>query len=126
MDSNIEAESKNRTIKICDYIKMVGMNPKEFIQNLLDSEVPGIPSRRQYWSTLTGWDSTEKLILSIKKRVIESERKDGTDRWNAFILKEAHEIVNREEPPRGNAPKGSFHSAENVDYNFFESQSEHL
>lgn len=41
-------------------------------------------------------------------------------------LMKAQEIVNREEPPRGHAPKGSFHSAERVDYKFFESKSEEI
>lgn len=80
---------QNMTIKICDYIKKeTSMTPKEFIQSLLDSEVPGVSSRRQFWATQTGWPSTEQLILSIKKRVIESEKKDGTDRWSTFILNE--------------------------------------
>lgn len=100
MDLNIEANDQvletnkaeeppqNRTMRICNYILQVGMNPKEFVQSLLDSEITEIASRRQFWGTPIGWDSTERLILSIKKRVIESEQKDGTNRWSAFILNE--------------------------------------
>lgn len=82
-------QGQNMTIKICDYInKNSSMTPKEFIQSLLDSEAPGVSSRRQFWATQTGWPSTKRLMLSIKKRVIESEKRDGTARWKDFILQE--------------------------------------
>jgi len=86
--TNPEEASQHRTIKICDFIKKLGLTPKEFFQNLLDSSKEEIASRRQFWGTPTGWDSTANLILSIKKRAIESDRKANTQRWSDFILRQ--------------------------------------
>lgn len=41
-----------------------------------------------------------------------------------WLCIQAHEIVNREEPPRGHAPKGAFYSADRLGYDFFETDAE--
>lgn len=87
-NSGIELDAHHGTINICKYIREIGMRPKTFLQNLLSSSNEEIVKRRQYWGTSTGWLLTEKLILTIKSLVIESEGKDGVNRWNAFILNE--------------------------------------
>ncbi|KAH9824765.1 hypothetical protein DFH28DRAFT_1016103, partial [Melampsora americana] len=115
---------RNRTLLICEYINSLGMNPKSFVQNLLDSNLPAIVSKRQFWGTETGWESTRKLIMSIKRRAYDNDKKTGTQNWSNFVLKEAHEIVNREEPPRGHSPKGNFYSTDRITYDFFKTTSE--
>ncbi|KAH9810016.1 hypothetical protein DFH28DRAFT_1111233 [Melampsora americana] len=115
---------QNRTLLICEYINSLGMNPKSFVQNLLDSNLPAIVSKRQFWGTETGWEPTRKLIMSIKRRAYDNDKKTGTQNWSNFVLKEAHEIVNREEPPRGHSPKGNFYSTDWITYNFFKTTSE--
>ncbi|KAH9808174.1 hypothetical protein DFH28DRAFT_1196946 [Melampsora americana] len=115
---------RNRTLLICEYINSLGMNPKSFVQNLLDSNLPAIVSKRQFWGTETGWESTQKLIMSIKRRAYDNDKKTGTQNWSDFVLNEAHEIVNREEPPRGHSPKGNFYSTDRITYDFFKTTSE--
>lgn len=79
---------QNRTVSICEYINSLGLNSKSFIQNLLDSNVSEVASRRQFWGTQTGWNSTQNVLMSIKRRVIESDKRSGTKNWYDFILKE--------------------------------------
>ncbi|KAH9807666.1 hypothetical protein DFH28DRAFT_849415, partial [Melampsora americana] len=113
-----------RTIRICRFINEVGMSPKSFIQNLLDSDDPQVVKRRQFFGTATGWPSTQKMIESIKTQVFKNRKKMNSDNWSAVISGEAKEIVNRENLPRGHAPNGSFYSADRVDYSFFKPESE--
>ncbi|KAH9808787.1 hypothetical protein DFH28DRAFT_1226289 [Melampsora americana] len=62
--------------------------------------------------------------MSIKRRAYDNDKKTGTQNWSNFVLKEAHEIVKREEPPRGHSPKGNFYSTDRITYDFFKTTSE--
>ncbi|KAH9814588.1 hypothetical protein DFH28DRAFT_865743, partial [Melampsora americana] len=114
----------NRTVAICDYIQKLGSDPKKFIQNLLDSTKPEIIKKRQFWGTSRGWSSTEKILLSIKRRILDGSDQTGLERWNNFILREAKVIVNKEELPRGTGLQGAFYSANKIDESFLTPQSE--
>lgn len=78
----------NRTLSICEYMNNLGMTSKSFLQNLLDSNVSEVASRRQFWGTKTGWNSTRNVIKSIKRLVIESDKRTGSQNWFDFILRE--------------------------------------
>lgn len=89
-ETSQELPPMHRTILICDYIKSLKMRPKTYLQNFLVSEDDEIIKQCQYWGTSTGWESTEKIMLSIKKLVLESSDRTGEDRWEQFILREVN------------------------------------
>lgn len=80
--------SEHRTIKICKLINELGMTPKSFLQNLLDSEEPSVVKRRQFFGSSTGWPSTLRVIETLKSLVFKNRKTVNIENWNAFILKE--------------------------------------
>lgn len=80
--------AEHQTIKICKLINELGMSPKSFLQNLLDSDDPAVVKWRQFFGSSTGWPSTLKVIESLKSLVLNHRKKIDIENWNAFILKE--------------------------------------
>lgn len=78
----------HRTMKICNFINKIGMTPKSFLQNLLDSNKPAIIKRRQFFGSANGWPSTLKVIESLKSLVFKHWKSRNVNNWNDFILKE--------------------------------------
>lgn len=81
---------QRRTLDICSYIHSKNLTPKKFIQNLLDSPHQDVASLRRFWGTITGWDSTTRVLMSIKRVVLQGE--DGCDRWADWILSEVSDL----------------------------------
>jgi hypothetical protein len=76
---------------ICALMEELNLTPKEFIVAFLEQDHDNMSFKRRYWGTETGWDSTEKLILSIKK--LACANINGQGRWDQFILSEVSQIA---------------------------------
>ncbi|KAH9821643.1 hypothetical protein DFH28DRAFT_858427, partial [Melampsora americana] len=108
-----------RLEETCLLLNSIGLDSKKFIQGMLTSTDSIIARRRGSWGTEKGWISKRELLDGFKALIFS-----GNERWSAFILKEAKEIVIRENLPSGDPPDGMFHSSKNVTHEFFLQEEE--
>ncbi|EFP76803.2 uncharacterized protein PGTG_02264 [Puccinia graminis f. sp. tritici CRL 75-36-700-3] len=106
-----------KTLEVCRLLKTLYMTPKSFIMAFLNVDDSDLVFRRRYWGAQVGWPSTYELLQAIKKQVTKTQK--GKARWREFIQREAVEALNREKPPSGNYPNGSFQSSQTVDPSYF-------
>ncbi|KAA1068901.1 hypothetical protein PGT21_005196 [Puccinia graminis f. sp. tritici] len=102
---------------ICALMEELNLTPKEFMVAFLEQHHDNVSFRRRYWGTETGWDSTKKLILSIKN--LTCTNINGRGLWDQFILSEAIEIASKQKPRSGVAPDGAYHNSRTVSEAFF-------
>ncbi|KAH9824861.1 hypothetical protein DFH28DRAFT_920861 [Melampsora americana] len=104
--------------------KRDGYESKKFIQNFLTSTNKVIKEQRGKWGTSTGWKST-KLLMTTIGGLVKDNKENGLTRWSKeFILEEAKEIVNHQDPPSGEPPNGMFYNSKNVTHTFFDDNAE--
>ncbi|POV95873.1 hypothetical protein PSTT_15977, partial [Puccinia striiformis] len=102
---------------ICDLIENKGLDPKRFMIAFLSSPASVMATKRRYYGTKKGWNSTKNMLKSVKKVVCSHD--GGRHHWNEFILEQAIDIVKREEPPRGTYPGGSYINSSKIKSDFF-------
>ncbi|EFP80005.1 uncharacterized protein PGTG_05230 [Puccinia graminis f. sp. tritici CRL 75-36-700-3] len=103
--------------KICALIEELNLTPKSFLVAFLEQDQYSMAYRRRLWGTDQGWDSTENLLLTIRK--LACSHLDGRGHWERFILMQAIDIVSAQKPVSGLAPKGSYHTSATLSDVFF-------
>ncbi|PLW24716.1 hypothetical protein PCANC_27533 [Puccinia coronata f. sp. avenae] len=93
------------------------MTPKEFLHEFLTSKDEELASRRRFWATPKGWDSTLTLLATIRNRFMATAK--GKAKWESFIVDEAIKIICYQGPKHGMYPMGYFHSSTLVMPDFF-------
>ncbi|WAR54962.1 hypothetical protein PtB15_4B580 [Puccinia triticina] len=106
-----------RVLFICGNLQKMNMTPKQFLVSFLTDEDPALAFRRRFWGTATGWASTQEMLNAIKDECTRTQY--GAAQWRQWIQHEAIEILNVQQPPRGNFPNGSFHSTRTIEPTFF-------
>ncbi|OAV95821.1 hypothetical protein PTTG_26530 [Puccinia triticina 1-1 BBBD Race 1] len=108
---------KDKLERICDLIKTLNLTPKSFVVAFLEQDEDGMASKRRFWGTETGWDTTEELLLTIRRLACRHAK--GRELWEEFILSQAIKIVSAQKPPSGLAPNGSYHNSTTLSDAFF-------
>ena len=75
---------KEKLKAICSLIQSYKLTPKSFLVAFLEQKIDNVAFRRRLWGTDKGWDSTEEVLLTIKKRACVHN--EGRALWEEFIL----------------------------------------
>ncbi|KAH9456486.1 hypothetical protein Pst134EB_012684 [Puccinia striiformis f. sp. tritici] len=100
------------------------ITPKVFFMRFLVSTYSQLPYLRGCWATKKGINSTMDLASALRDEINKTAL--GREAWEAFILQEAIQIASKQEPPRGNFPKGAFHSSTTVANHFFTAEEQQV
>ena len=85
MDSTRTLDTVNTTC-VCKTLQDLKITPKEVIIEFFISKDEELASRRRFWATPTGWDSTMSLLKTIQQRFMATA--DGKKKWESFIEEE--------------------------------------
>jgi hypothetical protein len=144
MESSAET---NKVLAACKLLNSTPakMTPKRFLQIFVESNHSELAYLRRLWAQPKGIASTMGLINLLWEEVVGSE--GGRKAWTDFVQEQvgvldyvehhpgldlthdlasaqAIEILVSQEPPRGNYPRGSFHSSVTVNEAFFASNQQ--
>ncbi|KAH9807753.1 hypothetical protein DFH28DRAFT_912870 [Melampsora americana] len=89
----------NDTIEVCKLLKQKDISPKNFMRCYFLADNKYLKYKRRKWGIDKGWPSSLKVIFALRKT--------------------AKRIVDSQEPPRGDAPQGSFYSSKSITPKFF-------
>jgi len=78
--------TEEKIVLICSHLESLNMTPKSFIIAFLTHSNMNAAFRRRFWSTETGWNSTEQLLEAIKSVVCNHS--EGAGHWKSFVLSE--------------------------------------
>jgi hypothetical protein len=79
-----------QTLRVCKMLQEFKMTPKEFLHEFLTSKDEELASRRRFWATPKGWDSTLTLLATIRNRFMATAK--GKAKWESFIVDEVSSI----------------------------------
>ncbi|WAR59978.1 hypothetical protein PtB15_11B619 [Puccinia triticina] len=115
--SNITSE-ESKLKQISDLIKKLHWVPKSYFEHFLNAKSAASICKRRLWgSPGPGWDSTKRLLESIKRVV--RKYSEGKQLWDDFIMEEATLIICRQKPTTGKFPRGSYYSSHDLNEAFF-------
>ncbi|KNF02721.1 hypothetical protein PSTG_04007, partial [Puccinia striiformis f. sp. tritici PST-78] len=117
--ANIHPVVDAKVLAVCEALNKLPtkITPKVFFMRFLVSTYSQLPYLRGCWATKKGINSTMDLASALRDEINKTAL--GREAWEAFILQEAIQIASKQEPPRGNFPKGAFHSSTTVANHFF-------
>ncbi|WAQ89934.1 hypothetical protein PtA15_11A626 [Puccinia triticina] len=115
--SNITSE-ESKLKQISDLIEKLHWVPKSYFEHFLNAKSAASICKRRLWgSPGPGWDSTKRLLESIKRVV--RKYSEGKQLWDDFIMEEATLIICRQKPTTGKFPRGSYYSSHDLNEAFF-------
>ncbi|POW04138.1 hypothetical protein PSHT_11376 [Puccinia striiformis] len=124
--ANIHPVVDAKVLAVCEALNKLPtkITPKVFFMRFLVSTYSQLPYLRGCWATKKGINSTMDLASALRDEINKTAL--GREAWEAFILQEAIQIASKQEPPRGNFPKGAFHSSTTVANHFFTAEEQQV